>query len=150
MTAIFLPSLHKSSVNFVTGSSIKATVLQDQVVEERKKKRIQEIFQEAIARVSLETATFPGHCIVFPLPGLSKLAEGLCLFIIIGSASWELIFYGFPFCISQQFTVMKSRQKSALNRHQLHTHTQTNTICSACLCAVCRVQGEGSRYLFFK
>lgn len=67
--------------------------------------------------MSLETATFPGHCIVFPLPGLSKLAEGLCLFIIIGSASWELIFYGFPFCISQQFTVMKSRQKSALNRH---------------------------------
>ena len=75
------------------------------------------MFQEAIAEVSLETATFPGHCIVFPLPRLSKLAEGICLLIIIGSAYGELIFYGFPFCISQQFTVIKSRQKSALNRH---------------------------------
>lgn len=41
------------------------------------------MFQEAIAKVSLETATFPGHCIVFPLPRLSKLAEGICLLIII-------------------------------------------------------------------
>ena len=38
MTAIFLPSLHKSSVNFVTGSSIKATVSLGSGCRRKKKK----------------------------------------------------------------------------------------------------------------